>query len=445
MAMTKTKRKRPAAQRGQRVSIADQLRLGPDAAAVKAKTSPRDWSAIVKNAHAKGFTVAGAVSGVPDPLKERTRSSLVDEAQKTAATAFGPANVELTQQESKTRALDAKRQADEAHFQTWLAGKQQSMAAAALSADNELAQRQQAIQQQTQTGYQQAQATAQTNAAATPGNVSDPHMSTALNLAPDAQRANDLVAAQRQQSASMANSAQGYAIAGQGVSNALGQQAETTRQQETAAALSDLSLKRQDVLAKQAAAASDEIQRLFGVETNKADSNRNYLAAANKLGIDQQALQQKADQFTATQRLGAAKLKTSVSIANARNQTQRDIADAKTKIDFKKLQASQGNAAANRALKRELARIKNTKSTSPSPGEKTASAKVYNKLNAIVSDIQRLQKKAPSRPIRDIVTSKGASKVEYELALDVAVNGKLSKLNQSRAKSLGLIVPPEWR
>ncbi len=412
-----------------KVSLADQVRLGERVAALKATTDPKEWAAIVKGAHARGFTVAGATSGVPDALKERTKSSLIEEANKTVGSAFKPAEQALDHQEAKAKALSIKRAADENHFQEWLASQNDSMATRALTADAEMARRQSEIQTQTQQGYAQAQAGAQATAGATAGNVSDPGQSTALNLAPEAQRANDQVAAQRQQSASMSNNAAGYALAAKGVSIGLGQQATSKRISDENSQLAEVAKDRAGLMDKRASVAAEEISRLFGVEMQKADSNRNYLAAADKLNIASAGLQLDADKAEADISLRDRKLKQDATIADARLENDR------YKIT---------NANRQKQLDREL----REKLKAANPADKTTSAEIKqsnnmaSKLSKIASDISALRAgKKTKRPLRQVITGRGASSIEYELALDLAVNGKLSAVNRRRAAQLGILNP----
>ncbi len=450
MAHKKNHKKKPPPKGSKppRITTAELYRLGPEVANIKARTDPKQWKQIVKNAHARGFSVAGALSGQPDPLKERTRGSLVKEATGTVKTAFAPAEAEYTQQESKIRALDAKRQTDNTHFQTWLANEQSKLNAQAATADSELERRQADIQTQTQQGYQAAQAEATKRAGATAGNVSDPSQSKSLDFSAAATKANEMVANQRTQSASMMGSAQTRAQGNASVVLATGAQLEQRRQSETGAALSDLRGERKTLALKQAAAAAEEIQRLFGVEIEKADSNRNYLAAADKLGIE-----------GAKVKLAGEKAASDDDFRRDKLSQDRRIANAKVTVDYAKIVASKGQKAADRALKRELDRAKagrdaakdgkkdakDGRGVKVTAGEKSASAKVYNRLSAFQADIERLRKKGFKGTLRDQIVGKGASKAEYELALDLAYNNKLSAINRRRARSLGLIIPPEWR
>src|SRR4051812_44209632 len=98
----------------------DVARLGQSLANLKAKTNPKDWAKFVRAAHARGVTIAGAVSGAPDPLKERLHSSLKAQAQRTVNDSYAPDLADLSRQDSRVQNLDAKRSADNAAYQQWL-------------------------------------------------------------------------------------------------------------------------------------------------------------------------------------------------------------------------------------------------------------------------------------------------------------------------------------
>lgn len=111
------------------VTTADRIRLGPTAAAVKAASSPKEWSSIVKAAHGRGYTVQSAVSDVPDELKARTQTSLRASAQKAIGEVYQPQEAELDYQTRLVEGTRQKRLADEQVFGNWLAQKTSEIAA----------------------------------------------------------------------------------------------------------------------------------------------------------------------------------------------------------------------------------------------------------------------------------------------------------------------------
>jgi hypothetical protein len=124
-------RRRAGARGTNAVTVSDRVRLGENAANVKANTSPRQWKQIVQGAHAGGYSVTGYLSDAPAALKERTRSSLRDEAQSRVNEAYNPQQKELDFQTQMTNNIRAKRVADEDAYSQWEA-QQTSMNAAAM-------------------------------------------------------------------------------------------------------------------------------------------------------------------------------------------------------------------------------------------------------------------------------------------------------------------------
>jgi hypothetical protein len=84
------------------------------------------WQKIVALAHKRGFTVAGAVSGNPTPLKERTNGYLLKQAKKHGRKSYDPTLKQLDTQQTQLSALADKRKADNESYQQWLLGKQAS-------------------------------------------------------------------------------------------------------------------------------------------------------------------------------------------------------------------------------------------------------------------------------------------------------------------------------
>lgn len=102
-------------------SAADVARLGVDTASIKSSMNPKDWASAVRAAHSKGYTISSALSDTPDPLKQRTKSSLLAQAQKTVQDAYQPQKAELDYAATQAAGLRAKRLSDEDAFNSWYA------------------------------------------------------------------------------------------------------------------------------------------------------------------------------------------------------------------------------------------------------------------------------------------------------------------------------------
>lgn len=126
--------KKPAAPASPKGSIADRIRLGEDAYAVKQQAKPKEWRQIVKAAHAKGYTVSSALSNTPDDLKARTHSSLKREADTQVAAAYDPQAKELEYQTGIANNIRTKRTSDEAAYNQWASQEMSKIAQASQKA-----------------------------------------------------------------------------------------------------------------------------------------------------------------------------------------------------------------------------------------------------------------------------------------------------------------------
>lgn len=269
----------------------DAITLGPLASAVKGKVSKKQWSTLVKQAHARGFAINSYLdTSTPDPLKQRTQASLAAQAKRTVAAAYKPAETELSQAESRIKAIQDKRDLDNKYYQDWLASKNAELATQQQTNTKALTDGITALQNSTAQAYagQQGQEAAQL--AATPGAVSDFSQSKALNI--------DLTAQQMHGLSQMAATGSA-ALTQQGVDNTQLAQTQANafafmaaqrakQQSDTFTELAKVADARQKLVLDKAAAASKEASRLLDNEVNKANSNRNYQAAAEKLGLQTQ-------------------------------------------------------------------------------------------------------------------------------------------------------------
>lgn len=415
----------------------DVIKYGSEAAGVKASVSPNMWRKIVALANKRGFTVAGAVSGNPTPLKERTNGYLLKQAQKLVGQSYDPTLKQLDSQQSQLTALADKRKADNESYQQWLLGKQAQYNTQAAAAHQQYQSYLDGLKSQTQASHEQAQTDATAAVQGQPGTVSDLSQSTALKgLSADTTRATGLVDNARQQTAAMLPSfemrqdARQQAVVGQG------QAAEAKRTSDLNTGLQQLSDQRFKVLA---AKAQDTFKTYFdslNQQVDIANSNRNFGAAADKLGLDQQKLQ--LDQTKASRDY---KLKSKT----LNEKTANDA--AKLKIGYAKIKANAGQKAADRALKRELAKEKNTAKSRPvlTPQQQS---KLYQDATTAQGMYQDLVAKHPGGvlnngdSIRHYLRGKGVSDSLYELAVDLATyGGKVSAHGRKVALSLGIPHP----
>lgn len=139
--------------RVRKATTADIVRLGQATADLKARTPPKQWAQIVNNAHARGFTLAGALSGNPDPLKERTQSSLKTQAQSTVDTAYKPAYDDNDAQQTRLKAWDVKRTTDNHAYEEWVQNQLANLKSQGDAADAQLRDAAHAATAQTAAGW----------------------------------------------------------------------------------------------------------------------------------------------------------------------------------------------------------------------------------------------------------------------------------------------------
>lgn len=335
---------------GQHVSYADQVRLGSDIAALKAKTDKKTWAKIVNDAHKRGFSVRGALSNVPDPLKERTHSSLKTEAQKSVAASYAPDLADLDTQQGRVASLDAKRQADNQVFQTWLLQQNEKFDVAARANQKVYQDYQDAKAPAAQAAGDAAQAGAVADASAS-GSGTDFSQATGLkNLSADTAKAVGTAAGQADFARNMGANMEAFRGMAQQGALAQGVTAEAARMNDTAKSNAAITDARNKTLAARAADTIKEYSRLLDGEITKATSNRDYTAAAQQLNLgeakfNEQVTARKADDARADKALTLDQYKAD----NIKN-----YQDAQNKIGYDRIKSSEGKSSADRKLRKYL-------------------------------------------------------------------------------------------
>lgn len=278
--------------------------LGPLAAAVKSKATPQQWRRLVKRAHSQGFTVDSFLdSTVPKPLKERTRKSLVKQAKNTVATAYRPAERQLTIREARVGALDAKRARDEEYYKDWLTSRYAELATKGAAADQQILDAGKQIQQQTADNYAQA-GVAAANEVTQAGGVSNPAQSTALtvDLPTAAKHDIDILASSRQLTQDLVGSRAKAEATAQASTLAFQAGMQAKRQAETWAALQAVSDDRQKLALQRGTDAAQEISNLLNNEVAKAQGRQDNALVRDRLQLQADTLEQQTKQAMA--RLG---------------------------------------------------------------------------------------------------------------------------------------------
>lgn len=415
----------------------DAIRYGTAGANVKANVTPKMWKKIVALAHKRGFTVAGATSGNPDPLKERTHSSLLAQARKQVNAAYDPTLKQLDAQGVQLNALADKRKADNESYQQWMLGKQAEYNTAAAAAHQQYQGYLDKLKTDTEAAHQQAQAGAQATVQGMSGTVSDIGQSSAIQgLSADTARATGLVDNARLQTAAMQPTLENQQNTRQQAVIGQGQAAEAKRISDLNTGLTQLGDQKFKVLA---AKAGDVFKTYFdslNQQVDIANSNRNYNAAADKLGLDAQKFA--FDQVKSNRDYGLNVKKLTYAERDAR---------ARRAIDYEKIRRTEGQKAADRKLKRELAKQKanGTKTAVLSPKDQ---AKAFQDVTTASGMLNELHAKHPNgtmangQNFRQYLRDKGVSDVMIDVAQDLyAHGGKLSAFGRKQALALGILHP----
>ncbi len=445
--MAKTKPRKPTPM--------DVLRLGPEVASVKAAMPPKRWKRFVKLAHKRGFTVASALSDTPAALKERTSSSLRDEAKKTIATAYAPAKKELSTREASIGFLDQKRATDDASYRQWLVGETDKLEAQARAADGALATQQQGIQKDLEAGIAASNADSLKRMSASAGGVSDPNQSASLNTTAADQRSRGSVANARSLSADMSKIGEdsrqisrASLVAQQGAREAM-------RQSDTWKAMAEVSGDREKLVLTQAADAASLVQDLLSQNVAKAQSNRELDLARVELG--QKGASIAASIADANRKFGLEKDKFDLDRFAAKNKVLVD--QAKIQLGYDQIENTQGKQKADQALRKWVERFKARKraeeggkdradDTSAKKGITTEERDLYRDVNSARGIIKRMHDdwKAKKPGAINPADMRQHLRTKYALddvLIDVANDlwrggGSLSAAGRAKARKLGI-------
>lgn len=269
------------------VQNAEIARMGATAYATKKKVTPDRWRRIVKDAHTKGFTVDSFLqSDLPDPMKARTNEGMTRQAQSTIASAYAPAEAELTQAEKRAQSIGDKRSRDNKYYLDWLTARSGELNAHAQAADQKLIERNTQIADETAAHNEALKSNLVAQAQATQGNSSDPNQSTAIaGTAAEGVRSNNVVANQRQASSDFVASREKQNATDQAANFAQIAASQARAQADTYKSLQGVADERTKLALAKGADSSKEIARLLDQEIDKANSNREFGAALQKLNI----------------------------------------------------------------------------------------------------------------------------------------------------------------
>lgn len=412
----------------------------------------------VKRAAAKqGVTVSGLLQGGPAALRERSQAGIKKQALSTINAAYAPAEADIGSRRAQTNALDEKRRTDDQYYSDWLTSQQKTADAVSAASDAALLTQAAQLHGQAQAAGDANQQAAVQQAASTPGNVSNPDQSTALQAGLSANTTKSVGAADIANANAVAQVARSGAQRAtlQASNYAQAAALEARRQGDTYKALAGLSDEDAKLKLNKAADTSKEIARLLDQEVAKAENNQQTSILANKLNVQQ-------SQFAQTLAVKKGALKVSQQNANTSRAAQR--ANARIKQINVQLQSQslsereRHNLVLERQAQQRIAKS-GKGALGPSAGERTASRKQITAINNAVSTIKMLEgqksggKPLTSTQIRQFLNSPKGAKNPYggfdrlitNAAYDIRVFGHLSPANFTALKQAGVLIPRSWR
>ncbi len=230
---------------------------------------------------------ASGTASAPNWLAPQSAQQLASQATKTISSAYAPQYQNLAQQTKTAQGLSDKRSADNKYYLSWLDTQMSAIQAHADASNQALISAEQGLSNQQQGLYatQSADQVAAANARA--GNVSNNAQSTPLTTGIQQSEAagtgllgsaekNVLANAGTNTNALAATRANNYGFIGA---------AESKQLADLNTTLTSIGNARSTLATKQTADTAKEIARLQGVEIAKAQSNRNFDVAAQKLGV----------------------------------------------------------------------------------------------------------------------------------------------------------------
>jgi hypothetical protein len=430
------------------VSPLDQVRLGSQVAGVKASTTPQQWRQIVKLAHSRGYTLAGALSDTPDALKPRLQSSLRTEAQKNTTEAYKPVLADLDSQQRRVEAWDQKRKDDNLAYSAWLATVNQGVATQSLAAAQTLGAANQTSRDSVTQAWDAIQAGTKANTA---GGVSDPSQSSALAQIGNARTASEANAQTAFDTTSnkLKNDVAAGGLTTQAINAGFASQADASRRADISQALQSLTDSRTKTKIQQATDYLSAFSKLKDTEITKAQylsdtdiARQKLLGEGAKLALDTKRVNHSIATDSRKDRNAAA------DTAIRQNKYGLDLQKADYNGDGKFDAQDNVDRRAD-----ALAKSKNKDGGTPAT-DKAYSRKLegnlsatYTNLIGLHADYKRnpaLAKKTKQTPdrFRVILGKRGAKNTLISLAEDAHKNGgKLSAAGRKKARELGILHP----
>jgi hypothetical protein len=433
-----------------RVTTADQVRLGPAVAGVKGSTTAKEWRQIVKSAHARGYTLAGALDpSIPDALKPRLQSSLQNEAKKQTASAYAPVYADLDSQDRRVKAWDQKRSDDNKAYSAWLATQNAKLMADHTAATTDIMAAQKASRDSVEQAWGSIHDQTQQNLG---GGANDQQgNSTALAQVGNAEAASK-AKANTQYITDVGKSAAGNDSTAEtlaAINSSYINSAEASRNSDISQAVKSITDDRTKAKLGQAADYLSAFSKLKDNEFSKASAVQSNATAADALHVKSQALDLEGKKFGETVR---------------NNKANNDVAqqNADTNAAYKKAATRMAQNAAdyngdgtvdqqdNVDRRADKLAVAKHKSTGTPADQRTFSRKQEGKLSATYSNLVDLhrqysaKKKGAHTPdtFRHVLVTRGANDQMIDIAEAARKNGgKIPPSMYGKAKAAGILHP----
>lgn len=261
---------------------------------------------------------------IPNYLAPLSPGAIKKQATTTIAAAYRPASQELNQQATQAKAISDKRTADNKYYLAWLNTQEQAMQTHADAANQQLIDQENTLRTQQQGLYSTQAGSLIAAANARSGNVSNNDQSNAFNQSlTQNQITNEglLNSSQQSSTETMAHD-NDLTNAVRLNSSSFVQAGEQKQLSDLQTALTGIAQARSKLVTSEASDITKEIARLNGIEIQKAQSNRDFGVAAQKLGISQAETQSLIDNRAASTKIAEINAQTRLSTAqqNAMNQ-----------------------------------------------------------------------------------------------------------------------------
>jgi myosin heavy subunit len=436
------------AKRTKKPYTVDVVKYGTDLAVLK-RNKPRQFKRLKELARRRGVTLPSLVSGAPASLQERSPRAIRRQAQRTIDATYKPLTESISRRDRAVTALAAKQSTDAAAYRQWLDGQTGLLRAQARAADAALTSTQDKIRAE----YAAAQASTTTDLAkriVEAGGVSDTSQSTALAQVPEAQRAG-LASSEVSQEHSAA--LQRLNIGSSEAAIAALAATAPAREAQDAAALAGERVKirtdEQDVLLQKGSDAAALRMELRGINREVANANREFGLAMSQLGIKRQEISAALKEAKLDYRMDVKEFNLDRWIARNRAEADR----LKIEVEYDKIRAQDGRAAADRALREEIERLKETGRNDrdkdgggnggATAAEREASREAYSAIQTLKTVAEAKFRKGKSeRQVRLELIRAGATDVQVDVAFDLRrYGGKLSAAGIRKAKAAGVLNP----